>query len=616
MSSKSLRIIGIPGRILLLVLAGLLVFAACGGSAESGQRRELETGSGRPPLIKATGDNTPVPTFTPVPTAIPTVTIAAAAVTGEIDEVPYAKVNPEALVKFQDGKYGGTLVIAQPIDSGSLDPHLAFLDGLVVTLNTNEGAVTRDRAYLTMVGFDEPRVPRSYGIAKSIVWEGNTLVFEFEEGVNFHDGTPFNAEAALFNYRRMWDPEFEYYYPESGAIRADIGQLIADEGRAMEVRDEYTLAVTLKHRSWDFLDWMSMYGQYDFSSPAAIKELGNEGIAKHPVGTGPFKFVEWVPNVRIVLEANEDYWRGRPFLDKLIFVPIPDAGARMAAVLSGEVDIAYGATADFADEIRSNPDITLYTRGKSSVIELTVNYEIKDSPLLDEKVRKALSMAIDRKSMADILLKGLGYPAATFSSPWASTHDSTAVVDDFNLEEAKSLLTEAGYGDGFKLNLIGSPSGCGTDTAGIAEFVQATWGEIGVDLELEMIDYITYLGQWILGGADPVNMERHVSMQCMGLDSPFRIKNAFSKELWAPSGWNVGHYYNSEAEALLTKMSRATTYEDYIEFAKQAEAVARAETAEFYTIHDAKPIAVNNRVKGWKPAKEWADLFSKAWIEE
>lgn len=620
MLGKTQRIIGLPGGILLLALVALLVLAACGGKAESGQRRELETGSGRPPLIKSKGDTTPVPTFTPaataVPTPIPTVTIPPTALATEIDEVPYAKVTPEALAKFKDGKFGGTLVIAQPVDSGSLDPHIAFLDGLVVTLHTNEGAVSRDRAYTTMIGFDEPRTPRSYGIAKSIWWEGNTLVFEFQQGANFHDGTPFNAEAALFNYRRMWDPEFEYFYPESGAIRADIGQLIADEGRAMEVRDEYTLAVTLKQRSWDFLDWMSMYGQYDFSSPAAIKGVGDQGMGKHPVGTGPFKFVEWVPNVRIVLEANDDYWGGRPFIDRLIFVPIPDAAARMAAVLGGEVDVAYGATADFADQLRANPDVTLYTRGKSSVIELGPNYAIEDNPLHDVDVRRALSMAIDRETMANVLLKKTARPAGTFSSPWASTHDPTAGVDVFDLEEAKRLLIGAGYEDGFELNMLGSPSGCGTDTAGIAEFVQGTWREIGVRLNLEMIDYITMLGQWIKGGADPVNSERHLMMNCMGLDSPFRIKNAFSRQLWSPSGWNSAHYENPEAEALLTKMSEATNYEDYIDYARQAEAVARAETSHFWTIHDGKPIAVSNKIKGWKPAKEWADVFSKAWIEE
>ena len=622
MSSKSARIIGLPGGILLLALAALLVLAACGGGAESGQRRELETGSGRPPLVKSSGETTPVPTFTPVPTAttaptaVPTATTAPTAMAAVVDEVPFARENPAALAKFKDGKFGGTLVIARAAAIDSLDPHMSLLEGTEITLHTHDGAVERDRAFTTMVGYDEPLVPRMYGIAKSIRWEGTTLVFEFQEGVKFHDGTPFNAEAALFNYRRIWDPEFEYYYPAAAVQKTDIGKLVADEGRAMETRGEYTLAITLTHRSWDFLDWMSMVGQYDYSSPAAIKEFGNEAMASHPVGTGPYKLLEWVPNVRTVLVRNEDYWGERPFLDKLIFIPIPDAGARMAAILSGEVDIAFSVDQDFVDELEAHPDITLYSRGKSSVIEIGPNYAMKDSPLQDETVRKALSMAIDREGMANVLLKGTVYPAATFSTPQSATHDPTAPVDEFDLVKAKRLLTEAGYPDGFELDLLAPGGGCGTDTAGIAEYVQSTWREIGVDLTLEVLEFNSFIGLWAAGSADPVNMDRELSMLCMGLDSPFRIKQAFSGDNKTPAGWNGAHYENPEAEALLTKMSNAVSYEDYIDYAMQAEAVAREETSHFWTVWDGKTTAVNNKVKGWKPAKEWRDIFTRAWIEE
>jgi peptide/nickel transport system substrate-binding protein len=616
MSSKHLRTIGLPGGILLLALAFILLLAACGKDAESGQRRELDTGSGRPPLIKPKGETTPVPTFTPVPTAVPTAMAEPEVVADVIDEVPFAHVNAAALVKFQDGIFGGTLVIGTPNDVPSLDPHVNQSADTNMNILIHDGAVTRDRAFLTMVGFDEPRVPRMYGLAKTIRWEGSTLVFEFEEGVKFHDGTPFNAEAALFNFRRIWDAEFEYYYPAGAATRSDIGKLVADEGRAMEVRGEYTLAITLKQKSWDFLDWMSMQGYYNFSSPTAIKEFGNEALSTNPVGTGPFKFVEWIPNERIVLEANDDYFRGRPFIDKLIFVPIPDTGARMAAVLSGEIDIAYAVSAEFADEIRAHPDLTLYARGKTGVMEIAPNYALEDSPLQDAKVRKALSHAIDRQGMADILLGGTSFPAASFSSPEAGTYDPSGLPDEFDLEKAKRLLTEAGHGEGFEINLLIPASGCGTDEAGIAAYVQSTWREISVDLNIEVLEWTAMLGAWFVGGADPVNENRELMMLCMGLDSPYRIKNALSDQLFPPGGLNSAHYSNPEVEALLTEMSKAITYEDYIDLARQAEGVARAETSHFWTVWDGKPIAVNSKIKGWKPAKEWGDLFSKAWFEE
>ena len=191
-----------------------------------------------------------------------------------LGEMDWAKPNAAALVKFRDGKQGGTLTVAHAATLGSLDAHISFVaNTMMVLVNAYEGPMERDWAYLSTVGFDEPRLPRMYGLAKSARWEGSTFILEFQEGVMFHDGTPFDAEAALFNYRRMWDPEFEYYYDTAGAFRGDMGQLVVD----METRGPYTLAITLKERNWDFPDWMSVYGQYNYISPAAIKKYGNEG---------------------------------------------------------------------------------------------------------------------------------------------------------------------------------------------------------------------------------------------------------------------------------------------------------------------------------------------------
>ena len=538
-----------------------------------------------------------------------------------IDEVPFARVNAAALAKFEDGVFGGTLKVAKAGTIDSLDPQLAVAEGIRWTIMMYDGAVTRDRAYTTTVGYDEPLVPRMYGIAKSIRWEGDsTLVFEFEEGAKFHDGTPFNAEAALFGYRRMWDPTFEYYFPAAGAARADIGSLVADNGAAMETLGEYTLAITLKQRSWDFLDWMSMMGQYDFPSPAAVKEFGNESIGSNPVGTGPFKFVEWEPNVRLVVEANGDYWQGRPFLDEIIMVPIPDAGARMAAILSGEVDMAHGVRAEWVDQLQDDPDITLHVRGRAEVLNMRPSYFIEENPLNDEKLRVALNMAIDREGLANVVLGGTAYPAGTFSSPSASTYDPSAnVVVPYDLDEAARLLADAGYpgGEGLPvLNMLVPATGCGTDTLAISEYVQSTWSEIGVELNLEVLEFNSMLGRWFTGGTNEANADTHLNILCHGLDSPFRIKMEYSIEKWTPNGWNASHYYNPETEAWLDKMSAARNYTDYIGFAQKAEAVATAETSDFWTVHAAKPLAVHKKIKGWKPAREWSDLYTKLWIEE
>jgi peptide/nickel transport system substrate-binding protein len=617
------------GVVLMAVLAALLVLAACGGKAESGQRRELETGSGRPPLIKSKGETTPVPTFTPsAPEVIEATEPPATTEVMEPTEAPtgavgvgvldWAKPSAASLSKFADSTQGGTLIVGLKSPIGSLDPDVNLTGNAhQVIVNVYEGALERDWAYATTEGYDAPFVSRSFGLAKAVRWEDTTLIFEFEEGVTFHDGTPFNAEAALFSWQRLWDEDFEYYYPEAAAVAADIGQLIADDGRAMEVLDEYTLAVTLTERNWDFPDWLSTYVRYAIVSPTAIKEFGFDGLTTRMVGTGPFKLVSHEPNVRTVLEANLDYWRGRPNLDRLIFIPIPDEGARVAALLNGDVDVIYEVGPDFVEQIQTRDDLTFYTRGKPSVWELQPNYKFEGSPLLNPTVRKALSLAVDRSGMADILMKGTMAPANMFSSPEASTHDPAVPVDDYDPVRAKELLAEAGYPDGFDIKVKIPGAGCGIPgTIIMTEMVQSQWAEIGVNLDITGLDWVQYVGEWIQGAEDPSNTDYEMLSMCSGLDSPYRVAMDIATKTWSPGGWNVGHYSNPEVDSLLAEATVAPTYDEYIELTKQAQVVSIDETQNFWLVHDGNPIAASNKIKGWKPAREWVDRFTYAWIEE
>ena len=584
------------------VIIFALLLAACGGSA---------TATLRPAP-------TAVPTATAAPTAMPAPTEAPALGVGELN---WAKPNAAAMAKFANAKQGGTLIVGLKSPIGGLDPDINQSgNGHQVIVNVYEGLLERDWEYATTVGYDEPFVARAFGLAKAVRYEGTTLIFELEEGVFFHDGAPFNAESVLFSFRRIWDPSFEYYYDEAGAVTADIGQLIALDANGdpdMEVLDEYTVAVTLNERNWDFPDWLSGYVRYAMHSPDAIKKFGTDGMSTNMVGTGPFKMVSHEPNVRTVLEANEGYWQGRPNLDRLIFIPISDEGARVAALLNGDVDIIYEVGPDFVEQIRARDDLTFYTRGKPSVWEFQPNYKFEGSPLLNADVRHALSLAIDRQGMADILMKGTMAPANMFSSPEASTHDASIPVDEYNPELAKQLLAEAGYPDGFSFNIKVPGAGCGIPgTILMTEMAQSQWAEIGVTMEITALDWVQYLGEWVQGAEDPSNQGFEMTSMCSGLDSPYRVTMDLHTKTWSPAGWNTGHYSNPEVDRLLDMATVAPTYEEYISITKQAQEVSIGETQNFWLVHDGNPIAASNKIKGWKPAKEWVDRFSLAWIEE
>ena len=580
----------------LSVIIFALLLAACGGSA---------TATPRPPDTVATAPTAVMEaTKAPAPTAAPDLGV------GSLD---WAKDSPAAMAKFADAKEGGTLIVGLKSPIGGLDPDINQSgNGHQVIVNVYEGLLERDWEYASTIGFDEDFVARSFGLAKAVRWEDTTLVFELVEGVKFHDGAPFNAESALFSFRRIWDEDFEYYYDEAGAVTADIGQLVV----SMETRGPYTLAVTLTERNWDFPDWLSTYVRYAMHSPAAIKKYGTDGMSTRMIGTGPFKMVSYEANVRTVLERNEDYWGPRPPLDRLIFIPISDEGARVAALLDGEVDVIYEVGPDYVDQIQARDDLTFYTRGKPSVWELQPNYK-KDSPLLNPKVRKALSLAIDRSGMADILMKGTMAPANMFSSPQASTHDASIPVDDYDPDLAKQLLAEAGYPDGFSFNVKIPGAGCGIPgTIIMTEMAQSQWAEIGVTMDITALEWVQYVGEWVQGADDPSNADFEMTSMCSGLDSPYRVAMDIATKTWAPHGWNTGHYSNAEVDRLLAAAAVAPTYEEYIDLTKQAQEVSIGETQNFWLVHDGNPIAASNKIKGWKPAKEWVDRFSLAWIEE
>lgn len=605
-----------------IILIALLV-AACGGeeatSTPPPTEAVMEATSAPPPTeamieepTEAMMEEEPEPTEAMMEEPTPTSAAIEGAGTGEL---AWANPSPASLAKYADAKQGGTLIVGLKSPIGPLDPDINLTGNAhQVLVNTYESLLERDWEYATTDTYEDEFPARKFGLAKAVRWEGNTIILELQEGVKFHDGSDFDAEAAEFAYRRIFDKEFEYYSDQAGAVAADIGQLVV----GYEVRNKYTLAVELTERNWDFPDWQSGYGRYAMMSPTAVRTYGNEAMAStYIVGTGPFKLVSHEPNVRTVLEANEDYWRGRPNLDRLIFIPIPDEGARVAALLEGQVDVIYEVGPDYVDEISERSDLTFYSRGKPSVWEFQPNYKFEDSPLLDQRVRKALSLAIDRSGMADILMKGTMYPAQMFSSPNAATHQSDIPVDPYDPEAARAMLADAGYPDGFDIKIKVPGAGCGIPgTILMTEMVQSQWKEIGVNLDITSMDWVQYVGEWIQGAEDPVNTDFELLSMCSGLDSPYRVTMDMATYTWAPGGWNVGHFSDPEIDRLLQSGATADTYEGYLDFTKQAEARAVELTQNFWLVHDGNPIAASNKIKGWKPAKEWVDRFTYAWIEE
>ncbi len=310
-----------------------------------------------------------------------------------------------------------TLVIAQPDDIVSMDPAMH-------RARTTQAVVRNVFDALVNQGPDLKPVPE---LATS--WEAvndTTWRFHLRKGVTFHNGEEFNADAVKFSIERVLDPAQK-------SPRASMLSMID----SVTVEDPYTVVITTKEPSPILLAELSVN---EIVPPKYVKEVGDEEFAKKPVGTGPFTFVEHVPNERVVLEANPDYWDGAPKVKRVIFRPIPEVSARMAALKSGEVQIAAEIPPDLADGLSG--DVKAVSVDGTRVFFLAMN--VTKPPFDSRNVRVGVNTAVDRKALVDDLLQGYGRPLYQPLFPEVAGYDKGYDGYHFDLDKAKQLLAGAG----------------------------------------------------------------------------------------------------------------------------------------------------------------------------
>lgn len=312
--------------------------------------------------------------------------------------------------------------------------------------------------------------------------DGKTWTFKLREGVKFHDGEPWNAEAAKFN----WDERLAAAQDGASGFMAQI--------ESMETPEEYTFVVNFKVPMFTFASEITA-PMYSFISPKAFNE--NHEVAE-AVGTGPFKFESWTKDSEIVLTSNDEYYAGAPKLDKLTFKIIPDSNARALALESGEIDMMSGRSALTSLETLKKKDNiqVLKTMGQTSVFVLM---NTKDEVLSDIYLREALACAVDFKSAVPALLSDLAEPAQNLFSPVFGEYvDSGVQLPEYNAEKAAELLKKAGYedtdGDGFvdkngkKLTLDITVASNNEEDKALCSIMQEQLKGAGIDLTITALD--------------------------------------------------------------------------------------------------------------------------------
>jgi len=321
------------------------------------------------------------------------------------------------------------------------------------------------------------------GLALSwTIVESQTLEFKLREGVTFHNGEPFNAESVKFSVGRMLGEEEAPNQSKFKSIDS------------VEIVDDYTVRFHLNRPDGTLLD--SLTSRLAMLPPKYFEEVGAEGFAEAPVGTGPFTFVEWMPDDHVTLAANEDYWKGSykgmPMVDTVVFRPIPEAATRAAEMESGGIDIMQDVLPDQMDDLEG-AGLTIIA---DEAYQLQYVFFIADDetlPTYDVKVRQALNYAVDVDAIIQSLLSGLGSRIASPIGPGYLGYDPSVEPYPYDPEKARELLAEAGYADGFETTLD-------TTTAGHTDVIDALAGylsEIGVEVTIQEYELGQFNQNWM-----------------------------------------------------------------------------------------------------------------------
>lgn len=529
---------------------------------------------------------------------------AASALGGAAARYPHAGFAADA------PKPGGTLIYAMESEADVLDTQEA---GGWVTWRINrhiyEPLIAQD---LTRTDVAQP--PLVPGLATS--WEtspdGLAYTFKLREGVKFHDGTPWDADAAKFNIDRMTDKNFQYY----SARAAGFTYFQWQATKEVQIVDPMTIRVVQNRPFGEFLNQQvqGTGGPY-MVSPTAIKTYGNDKIPEHPIGTGPYKFKERVPNEKITLERNPDYWGAQPYLDEIIWRPMPEPAARVNALKSGEVDLIAVPPPDAIDDLTGSGFVLSIADGRKVPHIWYIHLNMKDPIFQDVRVRQALQHAIDKEGMARSLLHDTAYRAEGLQAPGNLSFDPAFKMYPYDVEKAKSLLADAGFPNGLDKELVFQTSTAGSGQllpVPMMEWIQRDLAKVGVKIKIESYEWITYIGMWAKGIPDGVHAMQFSWGQTSGYWLDFTVNSANA----SPNCCNIGSYKDPAVDTLLNQAFNELDDTRRAALYKQADALVMQDAAFIPVVNDRAPYVMANYVKGFVHAPEEAFDLTKVWLSK
>jgi peptide/nickel transport system substrate-binding protein len=312
--------------------------------------------------------------------------------------------------------------------------------------------------------------------------DGKAMTIKLRPGVKFQDGEPLDAEAAKFSIERHMTMQASFRKSELSSVDH------------VEVVDPLTIKLVLKTPYSPLIAQLTDRAGM-MVSPKAAKEEGDK-FGQHPVCAGPYKFVERVPQDRIVFEKFADYWnKDNVFIDKIVFLPIVDATVRLANLKSGGLDLAERVLATDLKDIRADPRLVLSTVPELGYLGLTINIandKTKGALSQSVKVRQALDLSIDREAINQVVFNGEFTPGNQWVSPTHPYYQKAFPIQPRNIEKAKALLKEAGVALPVTVDYMVTK---GAENEAVAQVIQSMAAEAGFDLKIRVIEFATSFKQ-------------------------------------------------------------------------------------------------------------------------
>ena len=451
---------------------------------------------------------------------------------------------------------GGSVVYGMTQDLASLDPHVDTDAGTRdVVFNLYEGLVkpTSDGGFIAAVASD-------YTISD----DAKTYTFTLRDGITFHDGTPVTIEDVKYSIDR---------YAEIQGESSAFSSLVD----SVEVQDDKTLVVNLKESYSEFLPMMTI----------AIIPQSNEDPAGNPIGTGPFKYVSYTPGQNMELEKYDGYWQeGVPSLDSVEFKFIADVDTAFVELQAGTIDILKYLTAAQAETLGDDYNIVQGSMNLVHAMYLNSAYE----PLSKTEVRQALCYAVDRDAINNFIFGGKSHIIGSHMIPAMSKYyePEAETVYSYDPEKAKELLVDAGYADGFDLEIT-VPSSY-SQHVDSAQIIADELSQVGINVTLNQVEWSTWLQDVYKGG----NFQATV----IGFDGTLAPSDWLKKYV-TDDAKNFMHYSNTEYDDVFNTAYTTVDDDVKVENYKKAQMILAEDAAAVYIEDPANLVAVSKKFGGY-----------------